>query len=370
MLPREIRFNSEFLKGTDTVLFWKNTRHINRGIYETILKIVPRHAYNAVFHNKRVIFDETDIISFICRKRLMGYWGRNDICEQLFQQGGPFFFVTTENLPWLLFTDVQGFKDGTNMMAVASVGLEIRILMEVEMNNHLHALLEGVYEEVFQFVMRFRKMMSRYQVGRGNPSLANWDIQIKPIPDLRSLRKALLYIARNPSVAGRNVTPWGYRWSSTHLLFNDLLPQFAQGVPFNELKYKEKRAVVHARELCLPDTFRILDGMVLRQSFVDYKRAESFFESAHQFFHLIARKIESDAETARWIGESILLPNEDVFRIVSDWYRVKSTQSLLPEQRLEAARRMKAELMSNNKQVAQVLRLPLEQVNQLFPVPQ
>lgn len=84
---------------------------------------------------------------------------------------------------------------------------------------------------------------------------------------------------------------------------------------------------------------------------------------------MLTRKVEADAETARWIGEIIQLPNEDVFRIVSDWYKVKTASLLLPDQRLEAARRMKAELMSGNKQIAQVLRLPIDQVNQFFPVP-
>jgi hypothetical protein len=101
---------------------------------------------------------------------------------------------------------------------------------------------------------------------------------------------------------------------------------------------------------------------------VDYKRAESFFESAHQYFHQLSRKVEADAETARWIGETILLPNEDVFRIVADWYKVQTVKLLTPDQRLAAARRMKAELMSNNKQIAQVLSLPLNQIDLLFPV--
>ena len=72
-----------------------------------------------------------------------------------------------------------------------------------------------------------------------------------------------------------------------------------------------------------------------------------------------------ETPTNRW---AILLPNEDVFRIVSDWFKVKTVRLLTPAQRLEAARRMKAELMSNNKQIAQVLSLPIYQVDQFFPV--
>lgn len=300
----------------------------------------------------------------------MNYWNREQECERLFLEGGPFYIVTTENLPWLLFACERDFMDGANMVAVSVHELALRLLADVEMNNHLHFVFEGAYEQVLVFVERFRKMMSRYQLAKGNLSLNRWDIQIKSIDNLKYLRNALLYVFRNPSVAMRNCTPLGYKWSSAQLMFNENLYRYSQGVPYNILTYREKRLIAHSRELILPDSYRVLDGMILRECFVDYKRAESFFESAHQFFYQLGRKVESDAETARWIGEKILLPNEDVFGIVSAWYNVQKTSLLSTNQRLEAARRMKAELMSNNKQIAQVLRIPIEQVDQFFPVAQ
>lgn len=299
----------------------------------------------------------------------MSYWDKERACEQRFLEGGPFYFVTTENLPGLLFASEADFVEGTNMVAMSLAGLRLRMLNEVEMNNHLHFVLEGSYEDVSLFTNHLRKSMSRYQMAQGNPSLAKWGIQIKPIESLRNLRNAILYTSRNPYVAGRDVTPFGYRWSSAQLMFNENLPYYDQGVPPDGLSFREKRSITRSRDVTLPEKYRVRGGMILRQSFVDYKRAEEFFESAHQYFHLLARKVESDTETARWIGEDILLPNEDVFRIVSDWYKVKTVSLLTVDQRLEAARRMKAELMSNNKQIAQVLKLPLEQVDMFFPRP-
>ena len=282
--------------------------------------------------------------------------------------GGPYFIVTTENLPWLLFTSDRDFMDGTNLVAVALAGLGIRLLNEVQMNNHLHFVMEGPEEKVLLFTIRLRKAMSKYQLGKGNPSLSKWDIQVKPICDLRNLRNAILYVSRNPSVAGRNCTPFGYKWSGAQLMFNDNLIYYNAGIPFNNLTFREKRSITHQRNIELPQEYRVLDGMILRSCFVDFKRAEAFFESAHQYFYLLSRKVEADAETARWIGETILLPNEDVFRIVADWYKVQTVKLLTPDQRLAAARRMKVELMSNNKQIAQVLSLPLNQIDLLFPV--
>lgn len=300
----------------------------------------------------------------------MYYRDRENLCERLFLEGGPYFLVTTENLPWLLFSNDEDFKAGTNITAVALAFKNVTLLNDVQMNNHLHYVMEGKYENVLAFTDHLRKLMSRYQIKRGNPTLVKWNIQIKEITDLQNLRNAILYSERNPYVAGRDVSPYGYRWSSASLLFNDNIALLSPGIPFDSLTFREKREITMSRELMLPDSYRVLDGMILRQSFVNYKRAESFFESARQHFRMLSRYVESDAETAKWIGETILLPNEDVFRIVSGWYNVKTVSLLNPEQRLSAARRMKAELMSNNKQIAQVLKLPLEQVNLFFPVPQ
>lgn len=298
----------------------------------------------------------------------MSYWEKEKECEWRFMNGGPYFIVTTENLPWLLFTSDRDFMDGSNLVAVALAGLGIRLLNEVQMNNHLHFVMEGPEEKVLLFTIRLRKAMSKYQLGKGNPSLSKWDIQVKPICDLRNLRNAILYVSRNPSVAGRNCTPFGYKWSGAQLMFNDNLIYYNAGIPFNNLTFREKRSITHQRNIELPQEYRVLDGMILRSCFVDFKRAEAFFESAHQYFYLLSRKVEADAETARWIGETILLPNEDVFRIVADWYKVQTVKLLTPDQRLAAARRMKVELMSNNKQIAQVLSLPLNQIDLLFPV--
>lgn len=298
----------------------------------------------------------------------MSYWEKEKECEWRFMNGGPYFIVTTENLPWLLFTSDRDFMDGTNLVAVALAGLGIRLLNEVQMNNHLHFVMEGPEEKVLLFTIRLRKAMSKYQLGKGNPSLSKWDIQVKPICDLRNLRNAILYVSRNPSVAGRNCTPFGYKWSGAQLMFNDNLIYYNAGIPFNNLTFREKRSITHQRNIELPQEYRVLDGMILRSCFVGFKRAEAFFESAHQYFYLLSRKVEADAETARWIGETILLPNEDVFRIVADWYKVQTVKLLTPDQRLAAARRMKVELMSNNKQIAQVLSLPLNQIDLLFPV--
>ena len=245
------------------------------------------------------------------------FWTLENDCKETFQKGGPFFIITTEDLPWLLFENDENFKEGTNMVAISLARSRLRLLVDVQMNNHMHFLVEGIRQEAEAFAKRLRKKMLSY-VGRKGRTLGSWDIQIKEITELQYLRNAILYIARNPYVARRDATPLGYRWGSAKLLFNQNLEEMHPGIPFSELTQAEKRRICHSHDIDLPSEYRVHDGMILRQSYVNYERAQRFFISANQFFQWLARRKESDIETARWLGESILLPNDDVFRIVSD----------------------------------------------------
>lgn len=294
------------------------------------------------------------------------FWAKERLCEDAFLRGGPFYLVTSENLDWILFETEEDFKGGTNAIAVSVSGLRIRILNDVLMNNHLHLVIEGVSEDVDIFIERLKKRVRRLLPDKSK-KLIKWDIRKDQITDLTYLRNSIIYVARNPYVARRDSTPTGYRWGGSHLLFNDNVRDYAVGLTYPELKYKEKRKVCRSHEIILPDSYRYHEGMILRSSFIDYHRAEEFFVSANQYFQWLSRRKESDVNIARWIGESILLPNEDVILIVLSWYNVKSVASLSLSQRLEAAPRMKADLNSNNKQISQVLKLPLKQVDELFP---
>ena len=122
-----------------------------------------------------------------------------------------------------------------------------------------------------------------------------------------------------------------------------------------------------SHDIDMPDSFRVCEGMILRRSFVQYKRTESLFNSANQYFMFLCRRGESDVEIGRKIGEQIQLPSDEVFQIVGSWYPGSSVRDLAPKDRLEAAQSMKRRLNSSNKQISQVLRLPLDAVDRMFP---
>ena len=320
----------------------------------------------------RVILVNTDNSIFLCKKNKMennDYWIRERECERVFSEGRPYYMITTENLDWLLYRNPEEFKVGTNLVAVASGQSGFVILDEIQMNNHHHVLGEGSLTQAEHFTQLFREKERRFQLSLGNPSLKKWNIRIDETLSLKQFRNQVGYINRNAYVVRLDSTPTGYPWGSGNLFFNGNLWQMQEGVPFGELSIDYQREICRSHQIRLPEQFRVLDGMILRQSFVNYRRTESFFNSANQYFSYLTKRGEADVEIANMLGERIQLPNEEVFQIVGGWYPGESIGQWKDDRRFEAAKRMKSALRCSNKQITQVLRLPPERVDQMFPQP-
>jgi len=297
------------------------------------------------------------------------YWERERECERVFQEGGPYYMVTTECLEWLLYRSRDEFRVGTNIIASASGLSDFIILDDIQMNNHHHVLGEGSPRQVEQFIKILHDKQRRFQRVLGNPSLKNWQIRADVTSDLRQFRNRVGYINRNAYVARLDSTPTGYPWGCGNLFFNGNLWQMKEGVLFSKLSIDQRRAICRSHQIDLPGYFRVIDGMIVRSSFVNYHRTESFFNSANQYFSYMTKRGEADVEIARMLGEKIQLPNEEVFQIVGSWYPGESLRKWELSRRLEAAKRMKMTLGSTNKQIIQILQLSAKDVNQMFPQP-
>lgn len=297
------------------------------------------------------------------------FWTRENECERCFAKGGPYFFITTEDLDWMLYETRDEFIVGTNIVAISEAHSGFSIMDDVQMNNHHHILGSGSYEVAITFAEDLHKAERKYQQSLGKPSLKEWDIRIDPIPTLKSFRNMAAYTDRNAYVARLDSMPTGYPWGSASLFFNGNLWLMDSGTRFCDIGGREKRVICRSHNVDLPESFRVKNGMILRSSFVDYHATEKLFNSANQYFTSITRHGEADIEMANMLGERIQLPNEEVFQIVSGWYPGQKLRELEPDTRLKAALRMRKTLGSSNRQISQVLRLSAADVNRLFPKP-
>ena len=294
--------------------------------------------------------------------------------ERKFLEGGPFNHICTKPLETdIYFRSEEEYREGLNIIAIAVTVSGIRLLAYSVMSNHFHFVVEGTEErvEIFWdvFIDRLGKFLSR--TGRGYLT-ASCAPKIVPINNLRQLKVEIVYVIRNQFAVQANSNIFSCIWNSGHLYFNSMLPLMKEGVPAAKMTIQARRNFKHERNPDLDPRLMVLDGLALPSSFVDYRRAESFFENAREFQHWTLKNVESQVEVAKRIGEKVNLDDTELKEIVRgicwDRYRQNSVRNLSGEAVAELARTLKFDYSASNAQIARCVGIRLTEVDQMFPL--
>ena len=139
-----------------------------------------------------------------------------------------------------------------------------------------------------------------------------------------------------------------------------------------ELKYSERRNFKHERDASLDPRIMVLDGVAIPACFVDYKRAESFFENAREFLLWTMKNVESMVEVAKRIGEKPNLTDTElrsvIWQICKQKYNAKGPGALSSEDKAELINSLKYDYSASNSQIARCTGFRLSEINQIFPL--
>ena len=115
----------------------------------------------------------------------------------------------------------------------------------------------------------------------------------------------------------------------------------------------------------------VYDGVILPASFCHISEAESFYRSAHQYFHHISRKFEAYSEIAERLHESVFISDEEMYAAVCALcvkiYNMKNPTQLGVKERIEMARHMHQKYNASNRQIRNILKLDNSIVETMFP---
>ena len=118
--------------------------------------------------------------------------------------------------------------------------------------------------------------------------------------------------------------------------------------------------MMHTRTCHFPDYYSVRNGIIAPESFVEWKIGRSFFRDAHQFFALY--------------GDRIVLTDEEMYSatvaLAQKSFQKASLKELLPEQKVELARKIHFDYKANNAQIFRILKLDKPLLNELFPTAQ
>ena len=295
--------------------------------------------------------------------------------EQLFRESGPFYHLSTKPLEdGLIFECDEERKVAINLIALLAKETNVDILAFALMSNHFHFIIKGELVDGIEFFRRLKKRLSNYFARRGRSGVMN-TVDVDPdtpaISSLTQFRNEIAYVIRNPYVARTDVNPFAYPWCSGYLYFNPLLSDlFSQSV--NEVSYKEKRNMTRLTNPILDPQFRVRDGMIAAESFVNYKLVEQLFPNARKFTWWVLKNVEAQVETSVRMGERPNLNDDELFitaqQLSRSEYGRDNVKELSLQQRKELGILLKNKWGASNGQVARIAQLNQRTVDEMFPL--
>lgn len=269
----------------------------------------------------------------------------------------------------ILFASEKEFIAGMNRIAVClannlAMGRDIAIIAFCLMDNHFHFILFGTEEDCDLFAANYKKLLLMWIAKHRDTTISepveigHWFIPQEKVAD------KIAYVLRNPVAAGLKVTPQGYRWSSAHLMFTDWMPE--DYLPVSELSERAVKRICNSNISLPKDWLIIKEKSVWPRSYVNVEAAEIFYRSTGSFmFVLNNSNVDKDAAEEMMAG-AFSLPDSQVrmraISLISRVFEKSQITSCSAEERGRVAILLKKELNCNNKQLARVLHLRLEDV--------
>lgn len=257
-------------------------------------------------------------------------------------------------------------------IAIASKKCGVKMLAYAIMSNHYHFLICGNKTLILEFYELFRSWMNTYYSRHGRKALmADAEPGLTVVQNCRQLRNELAYIIRNPFVARNDTHVFFDPWTSAHLYFNPLLRE--TGVPSSNISAYALRSIIKSRIITEIDpSIYFAEGQAQPWSFVDYKYMEQFYDNPRQYVNSVLKNVEAQVELLLSYGEAPSLSDEEmipiVFNLARTMFKLESPSLMTADNRKQLAVALKNKYRCSNKQLARLTKLPIAEVNRLFPL--
>lgn len=292
--------------------------------------------------------------------------------EIAFKEAGPIYHLYTKPLEAdTLYQNEQERIAALNLLSISIVESPCKLLAYSLMSNHFHFIIGGSTDQVLAFFSAFKKRLKTFYRYHGRSiDLSGMEPGLTFIEDIRHFRSELAYVIRNAFVVRPDINVFADPWSSGFLYFNPWLVK--EGVPGDKLNVMETRAFARSRSATFVDPrIHVKNGMAQPWSFVDYTRAMSFYDNARQFVYSVLKNVEAQVQTSLRYGEIPQLPDEELIPIIYKYCKESLGQQpseLNLKGKQQLAIMLKNEYYASNGQIARLARMPLSDVNDLFPL--
>ena len=281
---------------------------------------------------------------------------------------GIYLFTTDHLERTLLFRDENDFVQGSNTIALATLKHPVKVLCYALMDNHIHLLLMGRYDDCLAFfswiLHRIARMLEMKYGVSGILKLQASDVQA--VVDRNMLLNEVCYLLRNRYKA-RIASPYTYPWAPFECYFNPYLPML-HGAPLPGAKAEKRMFGTHVR---IPSEWEHVNGRVLNKCFVDYRTVEQMIGSSLDFFDRLRRfDLESVVEQEHGIEEKLTFTDaemqEKIRAVCENELHVASHHQLERKDLLWLARTLARRFACPKKQIARLLGIDPSILDQLL----
>ena len=285
-------------------------------------------------------------------------------------------FSTDGNAQDVLFRDRDDFVAGMNRIYILARRFGVVILAFCLMDNHLHFILYGRFDDCNRFVHEYVRVTSiaiarRYGL---RAELRHLPIHHQAITDDGYLKTAICYVVKNPVAAGLPYLVQDYPWSSGPLYFRSgqtwATPGWLErnntlaGIPI-----QRREDCFHTKEP-LPDSLTVLDGLILPSNYVPVDLVERIFRSHRAYNYFLFRTREEDVESRGGDISRLSLPDTELRqhkrRIMQELFGDASARELDTTRRLRLARELRRRYNCSVKQVARMVGLRSDELEPLL----
>lgn len=281
---------------------------------------------------------------------------------------------TPGELSGVLFRKKADYVFGMNMIGLLAAIFwdRLKIYTFQIMSNHFHFIICGEKEEVLLFYSELYRRLKKFLVMEGRFSdIKGFTYKLIKITDLVYLRNVIAYVNRNGYLVDMNYTPFSYPWGANRFFFSMLHEYECKlQLSLHKIPVNEKRRMFHSHFNKFPQCFYLIDQFVSPLSYIPISDVEGLFKSAHHYYSLVSRRVESFSDIAKEQADKIVYTDEELSAVMYSFSMDKFNQKPLQldkEGKLVVAKVLHFNYNANNQQIRRLLRLDADILNSLFP---
>ena len=270
----------------------------------------------------------------------------------------------------VIFHNPDDFKAAMNRLAILAHKYHVIILAFVLMDNHIHIIARAVSKDVCtMFAQEFKRLTGKYCAHRYGTegALRRLPVQVLPIVDDDDLKTKICYVLKNPTKARMSMF-YNYPWGTGNLYFrNEDGSSFPEkGIRVKDLGVNQLRSVCQTRQQ-IPAEWILVDGLILPENYIPVADVEAMYKTPRSYMYFLSLNKDDEIEQETFNGDNIRLTDTELRQarnsLAKQLFGTAKLLDLSIPQRLRLARCLRSKYLCSKKQIARIVRLPMETVS-------